>query len=71
MPNVHAKEVSMKFAIRVAIALFALGLCGRVTAQQTKGELYRSYSRPDGDTPQTIDSPQISNAVSIHTFIAA
>jgi len=26
----------MKFAIRVAIALFALGLCGRVTAQQTR-----------------------------------
>ena len=26
----------MKFAIRAAIALFALGLCGRVTAQQTR-----------------------------------
>jgi lipoprotein-anchoring transpeptidase ErfK/SrfK len=30
------KEVSMKFAINVAIALFALGLCDRVTAQQTR-----------------------------------
>jgi lipoprotein-anchoring transpeptidase ErfK/SrfK len=30
------KEVSMKFAVRVAMALFALGLCERVTAQQTR-----------------------------------
>jgi lipoprotein-anchoring transpeptidase ErfK/SrfK len=34
--NVQAKEVGMKFAISVAIALCGSALCGRVAAKQTK-----------------------------------